>query len=99
MRRTSVLADVLHNLIVGRARCPYRAASARRCPKQAELDGLGRRAGDSAPDLYSCEGSEQRVLAPAATRSKASIAREYHLLCLATPTLRCCAAHFEDFLA
>ena len=35
--------------VVGRARCPQRAASIRRCPKRAGLDDLPRRAGDSAP--------------------------------------------------
>jgi hypothetical protein len=33
----------------GRARCPQRAASDRRCPKPAGLRHLSRRAGDSAP--------------------------------------------------
>jgi hypothetical protein len=40
---------VLLKLIVGRARCPHRAASVRRCPKRAELGNLPRRAEESAP--------------------------------------------------
>jgi hypothetical protein len=38
-------------------------------------------------------------LASAAARSKDSFAREYHLLCVATSTLRRSPALFEDFLA
>src|ERR1035437_6357966 len=53
-----------------------------------------------------CSGAENRrlvrrtpVLVSPATRSRVSIAREYHLLCFPTPTLRRSPALFEDFLA
>ena len=57
------------------------------------------------PRKSGCRGAKKgrlvrqtSILAPATTRSRASIAREYHLLCFPTPTLRRSAPIFEDFL-
>jgi len=58
------------------------------------------------PRKSGCRGAKKgrlvrqtSILAPATTRSRASIAREYHLLCFPTPTLRRSAPIFEDFRA
>ena len=77
-----------------RARLAGRASLRAQTPRETseKVSALG----------HACRPEQARFTRPIvwpATRSRGSMGREYHLLCVLLPTLRRSAAIFEDFLA